>query len=133
MTEVRIAPDDTAQELRDYVRAHPGVRKDSYAVDGDPVEGACYVLSEAYFHAAGGTDRFGVYRLDWSEMYDDADSAHWFLRDTDAEDTVIDLSLPTPADGDAVPWDAARHRAFITGYEPSNRAKRVLDALNIAY
>jgi len=133
MPQVRVAPDDTARELRDYVREHPGVRKDTYAVDGDPIQGACYVLSEAYFHATGGTDRFGVFRLDWSDVYDDGEGAHWFLRETDAQDTVIDLSLPTPADGDDVPWDVARHRAFITGYEPSNRAQRVLGALDIAY
>jgi hypothetical protein len=134
MTTVRVEPDDVARDLREYVRAHPDVRKDRYQdPDRDPVAGACYVLAEAYFHAKGGTDsELEVYRLDWSDVYEDAGGAHWFLCD-DAEDhTVIDLSLPTPADGDGVPWDRARHRAFITGYTPSNRTQQVLDALGIA-
>jgi hypothetical protein len=128
---ITVEPDETARRLRDYVRDHPEIRKDEYAGYDDPIEGACYVLAEAYFHARGGTDSsLDVYRLDWSEIYDDADGAHWFLRDGD---TVIDLSLPTPADGDSVPFDEARHRAFITGYQPSNRTQRVLDALDLPH
>lgn len=131
MTVVLVAPDDIAQQLREYVRAHPDIRKDEYDHYDDPVEGACYVLAEAYFHACGGEESgLEVHRLDWSDVYEDAGGAHWFLR---RGDTVVDLSLPTPADGDDVPWDAARRRAFITGYTPSNRAQRVLTALDIAY
>lgn len=125
---VLVEPDDDARRLREYVREHPDVRKDEYAGYDDPVEGACYVLAEAYFHLQGGTNSgLDVYRLDWGDIYDDAEGAHWFLRDGD---NVVDLSLPAPEDGADVPWEAARHRAFITGYEPSNRTKRVLEALD---
>lgn len=131
MTEILAEPNDTAHQLREYIRDHPEGRKDGYAVDGDPVQGACYVLAEAYFHAQGGTDSgLEVYRLDWGDVYDNATGAHWFLRD---DETVIDLSLPTPADGQDVPWDVARHRAFITGYTPSNRTQNVLEALDLEY
>lgn len=131
MPEVLVEPDDTARQLREYVRQNPDVRHDDYETDDvDPIREACYVLSEAYFHARGGTDsELEVYRIGWADVYDDADGAHWFLRDGD---TVIDLSLPTPAYGRDVPWDAARHRAFITGYTPSNRTQNVLETLDIA-
>jgi len=130
MTEVLVNPDDTAAQLRDYVRAHPDVRKDRYAGHDDPIMGACYVLAEAYFHAQGGEDSaLEVYRLGWDDVDPSYEGSHWFLRRDD--DTVIDLSLPTPADGDDVPWDVAKHRAFITGYTPSNRTQRVLAALDL--
>jgi len=126
--QLLVEPDDDARRLREYIREHPDVRKDRYADYDDPVEGACYVLAEAYFHCRGGTDSpFDVYRLDWGDIYDDADGAHWFLRDGE---TVVDLSLPTPADGRHVPWERARRRAFITGYDPSNRTEQVLDAID---
>jgi hypothetical protein len=128
MTDIRVAPDRTARRLRAYIRANPDVRKAEYDHYDDPVEGACYVLAEAYFHARGGADSgLDVYRLDWGDIYEDADGAHWFLRD---DGTIVDLSLPEPADGADVPWDAARRRAFITGYsQPSNRTERVLEAV----
>ncbi|RQG93744.1 hypothetical protein [Natrarchaeobius oligotrophus] len=131
MTEVLVEPNDTARKLREYVRHNPDVRHDDYESDGvDPIQEACYVLSEAYFHARGGKDAgLEVYRIGWADVYDDADGAHWFLRDSD--DRVIDLSLPSPADGHGIPWDRARHRAFITGYTPSNRTQDVLNALEI--
>jgi len=125
--QILVEPDDVARQLRDYVRDHPDVRKDRYAGEGDPIEGACYVLAEAYFHLRGGTESpFDVYRLDWGEVYDGVEGAHWFLRDGD---DIVDLSLPNPEDGSDVPWDVGRHRAFITGYEPSNRTERVLEDL----
>jgi len=131
MTEVLVEPDDTAERLRDYVRNNPDVRHDDYETDDiDPIREACYVLSEAYFHAQGGKDAgYNVYRIGWDDVYDDGVGAHWFLRDSDGR--VIDLSLPTPEYGQNVPWDAGRHRAFITGYEPSKRTKQALDALGI--
>ncbi|EMA17195.1 hypothetical protein [Haloarcula amylolytica] len=62
-----------------------------------------------------------------------SDAVYERLSEHKAEgDTVVDLSLPTPSDGDDVPWDDARRRAFITGYTPSNRAQRVLTALGLA-
>lgn len=131
MHDVIVAPDDTACRLREYVRDHPDVRHDDYRDCDDPLQESCYVLAEAYFHARGGAaSSLEVYRLDWADVSDDGVGAHWFLR---ADDTVIDLSLPTPAHGDTIPWDRAQHRAFITGYTPSNRTQRVLDALDIGY
>ncbi|MFW6435950.1 MAG: hypothetical protein ACOCY1_06165 [Halovenus sp.] len=125
--EIVVEPDAIAAQLRAYVREHPEVRHEDYRDADDPLVESCYVLSEAYFHARGGQDSgLEVYRLDWGEIYDDADGAHWFLRDGA---TVIDLSLTAPEDGRGLPWGQARHRAFITGYEPSARAERLLDGI----
>jgi hypothetical protein len=132
--QVLVAPDDTADRLRDHVRSHPELVHDDYQdhVDGDPIKQACYLLSEAYFHACGGEDsELEVYRLGWDDVDPAYEGAHWFLRR--GEDVIIDLSLPAPTDGDNVPWEVARHRAFITGYTPSNRTQRVLAALDIDY
>ncbi|WP_181685811.1 hypothetical protein [Halorhabdus salina] len=127
--EIVVEPDETARQLREYVRDHPEVRHEDYRDAEDPLTESCYVLAEAYFHAQGGEDSdLEVYRLDWGEVYDDAEGAHWFLREGE---TIVDLSLPTPEDGHGLPWDLARHRAFITGYEPSNRTARVLEALGL--
>lgn len=132
MPEVFVAPDDTARRLREYVREHPDVQKDQYQGSySDPIQGACYVLAEAYFHAEGGQDAFDVYRIGWDDVYEDGAGAHWFLRRT-ADDAVVDLSLPTPDHGADLPWDAGRCRAFITGYTPSNRTQRVLEALELS-
>jgi len=130
MTDVVVEPDGTARELRDYVRDNPDVRHEDYRDADDPVREACYVLAEAYFHAQGGTDSdLDIYCLSWSDVDPDYEGTHWFLRD----DAVVDLSLPDPAAGETVPWEVATRRAFITGYEPSNRAQRVLDALGYTY
>lgn len=130
MTDVVVQPDETASRLRSYVRDHPDVRKARFQDHTDPIQGACYVLAEAYFHAKGGMESgLDVYRLDWGDVDEGADSSHWFLRDGS---TVIDLSLPTPSDGANIPWDVAQRRAFITGYTPSNRAQRLLAALDVA-
>ena len=133
MADVLVEPDDTAARLRDYVRENPSVRKDEYDYDDvDPVQGACYLLAEAYFHATGGRETYDVYRLDWGAVDPAYEGAHWFLRRSD-DGVIVDLSLSTPDDGVDVPWDQARHRAFITGYTPSNRAARLLTALNLDY
>lgn len=131
MTDVLVEPDRAAERLRDYVREHPEVRHEDYRECDNPVRESCYVLSEAYFHARGGTESaLDIYCLSWADVDERYEGTHWFLRDGD---TVIDPSLPSPAAGDDVPWDVARRRAFLTGYEPSNRCERVLSALNIAY
>ena len=131
MPEILVKPDDVAARLREYIRNNPDVRHEDYRDADDPLQESCYVLAEAYFHARGGKESdLEVYRLDWGDIYDDGAGAHWFLRDGDA---VIDLSLPTPDHGSDVPWDAATHRAFITGYNPSNRSQRALEALDISY
>ena len=133
MSEILVEPDTTAAQLRQFVRDNPSVRKDQYDYDDDvdPVQGACYLLNEAFFHATGDRDTYDVYRLDWSDVDERLEGAHWFLRDD--TDAVIDLSLPAPMDGVDVPWNQARHRAFITGYTPSNRTQRALEALGLEY
>lgn len=126
--DVVVEPDETARRLREYVREHPEVRHEDYRECENPVRESCYVLSEAYYHLQGGQDSgLDIYCLSWADVDDDLEGTHWFLRDGD---TVIDLSLGDPSDGDGVSWDVARRRAFITGYEPSNRTQRVLDALD---
>ena len=127
--DIVVEPDSVAERIRAYVRDNPDIVKDEYRNEDDPITGACYVLSEAYFHAQGGTDSgLDIYCLSWSDVDERYDGTHWFLRDGD---TVIDLSLPEPSHGSSVPWDVARRRAFITGYEPSARAERVLEAIDI--
>lgn len=126
---VDVCPDDAARRIRGYIRSNPGVRKDEYTSDRDPLHGSCYVAAEAYFHAQGGTESgLDIYCLSWKDVDPDADSTHWFLRDGDA---VLDLSLPEASMGENIPWDVARRRAFLTGYEPSNRCQRILDALEL--
>lgn len=125
--EVVVEPDCTAEQLRAYVRDNPDIVKGRYDDTKDPILGACYVLSEGYFHTQGGTESgLDIYCLSWDDVDERYEGTHWFLRDGD---TVIDLSLPEPTDGDDVPWDVARRRAFITGYEPSARTERVLEAI----
>jgi len=131
MAEVLVEPDDIAAQLRKYVRENPDVRKDEYDYDDvDPVQGACYLLAETYFHATGGVGAYDVYRLDWADVDPAYDGAHWFLRRAD-DDAVVDLSLPDTEGGDDVPWSAATRRAFITGYTPSNRTQTALAALGL--
>jgi len=127
MPTVKIKPDETARQLREYVRDHPEVRHEDYRECENPVQESCYVLSEAYFHLQGGTDSgLDIYCLSWSDVNPRYEGTHWFLRDGD---TVIDLSLPSPSAGDDIPWGIARRRAFITGYEPSTRTERVMEGV----
>jgi len=128
--DVVVEPDETARRLREYVRNHPEVRHEDYRECDNPVRESCYVLAESYFHLKGGQDSgLDIYCLSWNDVDDRYDGTHWFLRDGD---TVIDLSLPSPEAGDSVPWDVARCRAFITGYQPSNRTERVLEEIDIS-
>jgi hypothetical protein len=136
MQSVLVEPDQTAVRLRDYVRDHPDVRHPDYRECDNPVRESCYVLSEAYFHANGGTaSNLDIYCLSWSDVDERYDGTHWFLRRNAGDEIhsgpVIDLSLPEPAAGNDVPWDTARRRAFLTGYDPSNRCERVLAALDL--
>ena len=128
--DVQMEPDDTAAQLRQYVRDHPDVIYDEYQYDdGLSLNGACYALSESYFHAKGGTDSgLTIHCLSWSDV--GGDGTHWFLKDNG---TVLDLGLDRLAQAESIPYDVATRRAFITGYEPSNRCERVLNALGIAY
>jgi hypothetical protein len=127
---VSISPDETAQAIRQYLRAHPELKHDGREYDPDSLNGTCYVASEAYFHAKGGTDSgLEVYCLSWDE-----DGTHWFLKRpaNDTPDVVIDLSLDSSSQATNIPYHDARHRAFITGYEPSHRCRAVLDGAGLA-
>ncbi|WP_436933681.1 hypothetical protein [Halovenus marina] len=128
MPDIVVEPDKTARRIREYVRDHPEVRHKDYRECDNPVRESCYVLSEAYFHLQGGQDSgLDIYCLSWDDVDERYEGTHWFLRDGEI---VVDLSLADPSDGDGVPWDVARRRAFITGYEPSARTEQVLEALN---
>jgi hypothetical protein len=127
---VVVEPDATARHIRNYIRDHPSIRKDQYDDPDTALQGSCYVAAEAYFHATGDTDSgLDIHCLSWSDVDPTYEASHWFLSDADR---IIDLSLPTPEHGETVPWSAAQTRAFITGYDPSTRTQRVLDALHIA-
>ncbi|MFC5970086.1 hypothetical protein ACFPYI_01960 [Halomarina salina] len=120
-------PDDTAGRIREYIRTHPDIRKQEYATADDALQGSCYVAAEAYFHARGGVGSgLDIYCLSWGDVDATYSGTHWFLG---MGDTVIDLSLPTAADGQHIPWATAHRRAFITGYEPSRRAETLLGAV----
>jgi len=127
---VLIEPDDTATRLRQYVRENPDIIYDEYQYeDGLSLNGACYVLSESYFHAQGGTDSgLTIHCLSWSDV--GGDGTHWFLKD---DETVVDLGLDEREQAANIPYDVGTRRAFITGYEPSERCERVLSTLDIAY
>lgn len=128
MVTVYVKPDGVAQQIREYIRDHPDIRKDEYANPDAALHGSCYVAAEAYWHADGAEDSdLDVCCLSWSDIDPSYEGTHWFLRNGD---DIVDLSLPTPSDGDDVPWDAARTRVFITGYEASQRAQTILEAIN---
>lgn len=130
-------PDETAVTIREYLRAKPTLKKSRY-VPGDPkdlgghgsLDGHCYVASEVYFYANGGPDSdLDVYCLSWGDG-----RTHWFLgrgqRGGDPE-TVIDLTVEGSSTT-TVPYNEGRRRAFIGGYSPSKRARKVLRALGYA-
>ena len=129
MRRICVEPDETARQIREYIRAHPDVRKDEYTSDEDPLHGSCYICSEAYFHATGGTESgLDIYCLSWRDVDPEREGTHWFLGE---DDTVYDLSLPTASIGSGIPFTEARRRAFLTGYEPSLRCQTLLDGLDL--
>jgi len=126
--DVVTEPDDVARRIRSHLREHPGLRTSEYDGRDGTVDGLCYVAAEAYFHASGGTDsELDIHCLSWSDVDPTYEGSHWFLSDAER---IIDLSLPAPEHGEKVPWSVARTRAFITGYEPSQRAETVLEAID---
>jgi len=131
-TKVCIEPDESARRIREYVREHPDLIYDEFKPDRErSLEGGCYVLAESYFHAQGGTDSdLEVYCLSWSDVGHSDGGTHWFLRRSPSG-TVVDLGLDRRGQAAHIPFEQATHRAFITGYEPSQRAREVLDALNL--
>lgn len=130
---VEIDPNTTATEIRDYVLNHSDLIYDEYESPPNSLNGGCYILAESYFHARGGTDSpLDIYCLSWSDVDASLDGTHWYLRNTETG-TWVDLGLDTPNQAEDVPFGSGTRRAFITGYEPSKRAQRVLNALDIAY
>jgi hypothetical protein len=131
---VLIEPDDTACRIREYVRNHPGLIYDKYKPERErSLQGGCYVLAESYYHSQGGTESgLDIYCLSWRDVGYPDSGTHWFLRRTESG-TVVDLGLDRVEQAEHIPFGEATRRAFITGYEPSERCERVLDALGIAY
>jgi hypothetical protein len=127
--EVLIEPDRTAAAIREYLRAHPELRKDAYADEGaDPLLGLCYPAAEAYYHATGRVHE--IYCLSWSDVDTDLEGTHWYLREAEDERRWIDLALPDEPES-LPPFEEGRHRHFLTGDEPSKRAQQVLDAVEV--
>lgn len=131
---VEIEPDESARRIREFVREHPELIHDEYRPERDhSLNGGCYVLAESYFHAMGGTDSsLDIYCLSWSDVGYPDGGTHWFLRRAESG-TVVDLGLDHREQVESIPFDAATRRAFITGYVPSKRCKRVLNALDFAW
>jgi hypothetical protein len=120
-----VEPDETAAEIRQWLREHPEIAKDKYHAERGSVEGHCYVASEAYFYADGGEDSdLEVYCLSHEQ------GTHWFLKNPERGE-ILDLSIEAPEDGEHIPYEQATHRAFITGYEPSQRAITINEALDL--
>jgi len=125
--QLEICPDETAARIRAWLRNHPEIAKGYNAQEGS-VYNHCYVASEAYFHANGGKGSgIDIYCLSWSDVDPGYDGTHWYLKD----DSWIDLSLETVDDGTDIPFEQGRRRAFITGYEPSQRAERINEDLDL--
>lgn len=123
VTNIFVSPDETAERIREWLRNHPEIAKDKYEANEGEVYGHCYVASEAYFYADGGEDSdLDVYCLSHK------DGTHWFLGNNGE---VIDLSIETPQEGENIPYTEAQRRAFITGYEPSKRAERINEELDL--
>lgn len=114
-------PDETATRIREWLRNHPELKKSQYETENpESLDGHCYVASEVYYHAKGGKDSdLSIHCLSWDNA-----GTHWFLKDGD---TVIDL---TAEQTDGIPYERAQKRGFLTR-EPSKRAQKVLDALDI--
>lgn len=128
---ILVEPDDTAARIREYARNNPDLRKNRYNGQDGTVEGMCYCLAESYYHSQGGQDSgLEIYCLSWSDVRPVDGGTHWYLRDPE-RDVWIDLGLERAADGTHIPYAEGRSRAFMTGYEPSKRATRILEGLGI--
>ncbi|QCC57209.1 hypothetical protein [Natrinema thermotolerans] len=126
-----VEPDETAARIREYGRQNPDLRKNRYDGTDGTVEGMCYALAEAYYFARGGkTSGLEVYCLSWADVRPDGAGTHWYLRDPE-RGVWIDLGLERAADGTHIPYGEGRSRAWMTGYEPSKRAVRILEDLGI--
>lgn len=122
---IHVQPDETAQRIREWLRTNPEIAKEKYNATRGSVEGHCYVASEAYFYADGGEDSdLDVYCLSHSN------GTHWFLKNPENGE-IVDLSIEKPQDGYSIPYEDATHRAFITGYTPSQRAEKINEELDL--
>lgn len=118
-----VAPDSTAREIRSWLRENPWIAKDKYEAQKGSVYGHCYVASEAYFYASGGEES----NLDiYCHSY--VDGTHWYLK---RENTWIDLSVESESEMVDYPYQEGRRRAFITGYNPSQRAITINEELDL--
>jgi hypothetical protein len=127
---VLVVPDQDAAAIRSYLREHPELRKDEYATEEtaqDPLLGLCYPAAEAYYHLRD--CELEVYCLSWSDVDDDLDGTHWYLREGDGEQRWIDIALPTMPPVDLPPFEHGTHRGWMTGDDPSKRAQTVLEAV----
>lgn len=113
-----MAPNEYYEEIRDYLKNHPELRKQEYS-SHHPLSGHCYVASESYFHLNGGYSEFDVYRIKHEG------DIHWFLKNNKGE--IIDL---TDEQFDTeVPYEKATKTGFLTK-EPSKRAETVIEAVS---
>lgn len=127
--KVFVVPDETAAAIRDYLREHPELVDDRYSDhvdDESALQALCYPAAEAYYHLNGCEHE--IYCLSWSDVDDDLDGTHWYLRTPDRE-RWIDLTLPLMPPVDLPPFEQGTHRGFITGDQPSERAQQVIDAV----
>ncbi len=128
---VLVVPDQDALQIREYLREHPELQMDGYDTgeDEDPLLGLCYPAAEAYYHLRDCDPE--IYCLSWSDVegVDDVDATHWYLREADGQQRWIDLALPLMPPVDLPPFEQGTHRGFITGDDPSERARQVLDAV----
>lgn len=129
-TTVHIEPDETAARIRAYLYANPELVYDEYRTEVRSINGCCYIAAESYYHARGGQNSgLEIYCLSWNDVgYENGDT-HWFLREGE-DGPIVDLGLGSCEEANDIPYSAARHRTFITGYEnPSDRTQTVLDAV----
>lgn len=123
-----IVADEAARDVREYLREHPELQTDEYDTDSDedPLLGLCYPAAEAWYHLRDCEP--DVYCLSWSDVNSNLDGTHWYLREPD-DGRFIDLALPVESPTHLPPFEQGTRRGFITGDEPSNRAKQVLEAV----
>lgn len=129
--QVLVVPDQDAAAIRGYLRDHPELRKQEYSTartESDPLLGLCYPAAEAYYHL--NDCDLEVYCLSWTDVDDDLEGTHWYLREPAGERRWIDLALPLMPPVDLPPFEEGTHRGFMTGDEPSNRAQQVLEGLD---
>ena len=123
-TAVLVEPDETARRIRGHCRGRHDLTDDYEPQSGESVlRVLCYPLSEAYYFAAGKPDHLTPER----RSHDGG--THWYLRRDDG--AVIDLSLRAGREYNPAWFDDGQASGFLSHPNPSNRTKRVLDALDL--